>query len=157
MDASFGYVFTSIRGVQSGREYYVSMCPLRLIPRIFEFDGYDLPPELRAQRVLNKARIPEMARYVVTNPSSYVFSAITASLDAIVKFEPLANGMDASRVGLLHVPMSARFIINDGQHRSATIKAALSENPDLGDETIAVVFFQTSPFPFKIVSINGQD
>lgn len=37
--------------------------------------------------------------------------------------------------------MSARFVINDGQHRQAAIAAALHENPDLGDETIAVVFF----------------
>ena len=37
--------------------------------------------------------------------------------------------------------MTARFVINDGQHRRAAIEAALHENPDLGDETIAVVFF----------------
>ena len=37
--------------------------------------------------------------------------------------------------------MSARFVINDGQHRRAAIEVALHENPDLGDETIAVVFF----------------
>jgi DNA sulfur modification protein DndB len=37
--------------------------------------------------------------------------------------------------------MRARFIINDGQHRRAAIEAALRENPDLGDESIAVVFF----------------
>jgi DNA sulfur modification protein DndB len=37
--------------------------------------------------------------------------------------------------------MNARFVINDGQHRRAAIEAALHENPDLGDETISVVFF----------------
>jgi len=37
--------------------------------------------------------------------------------------------------------MIARFIINDGQHRRAAIEMALRENPDIGDETIAVVFF----------------
>jgi DNA sulfur modification protein DndB len=37
--------------------------------------------------------------------------------------------------------MKARFVINDGQHRRAAIEAALRENPDLGDETLAVVFF----------------
>jgi DNA sulfur modification protein DndB len=37
--------------------------------------------------------------------------------------------------------MKSRFVINDGQHRRAGIEAALQENPDLGDETIAVVFF----------------
>src|SRR5437870_9539 len=37
-DTSFGYVFPAIRGIQARREYYVSMCPLRLIPKLFLFD-----------------------------------------------------------------------------------------------------------------------
>ncbi len=45
------------------------------------------------------------------------------------------------RVGLLHVPMDAKFIINDGQHRRAAIEAAIRDRPELGDESIAVVFF----------------
>ena len=76
---SFGYVFPAIRGVQAGREYYVSMCPLRLIPRIFLFDEEEIVPELRAQRTLNKNRVPEIARYILDNKSDYVFSALTAS------------------------------------------------------------------------------
>ena len=133
IDACLEYVFPSIRGVHSGHEYYVSMCPLRLIPGIFKFDEEELRPELRAQRVLNRARIPEMTRYIVANPKSYVFSAITASIDTKVRFEPLADSGDANRIGLPHIPMAAQFVINDGQHRSAAIKAALEENPDLGD------------------------
>jgi hypothetical protein len=61
--AHFEYVFPAIRGVQAGREYYVSMCPLRLIPRILLFDDDELRPELRAQRTLNKTRVPEIARF----------------------------------------------------------------------------------------------
>jgi len=141
MDAPFEYVFPAIRGVQAGREYYISMCPLRLIPKIFLFDEAELVPELRAQRVLNKGRVPEIARYITGNRSTYIFSAITASVDAEVRFEALAGGAEGSRVGLLHIPMSARFIINDGQHRRAAIEMALRECPDVGNETIAVVFF----------------
>ena len=37
--------------------------------------------------------------------------------------------------------MSAKFVVNDGQHRRAAIGEALKERPELGDETIAVVFF----------------
>ncbi|MGH9941524.1 MAG: DNA sulfur modification protein DndB [Pyrinomonadaceae bacterium] len=37
--------------------------------------------------------------------------------------------------------MSAKFVINDGQHRRAAIEMALRENPDIADESIAVVFF----------------
>jgi len=36
--------------------------------------------------------------------------------------------------------MSARFLINDGQHRRAAIEAALKQRPELGDETLSVVF-----------------
>jgi DNA sulfur modification protein DndB len=137
----FEYVFPSIRGVQAGREYYISMCPLRLIPRIFLFDEEELRPELRAQRVLNKQRVPEMARYIVGNPKDYTFSALTASIDGKVNFEALGDAQSERSMGSLRVPMSAKFVINDGQHRRAAIAAALHENPDLGDETIAVVFF----------------
>ena len=73
-------------GVQAGREYYISMCPLRLIPKIFLFDEEELVPELRAQRVLNKARVPEIAHYITRNREGYIFSAITASIDAEVQF-----------------------------------------------------------------------
>lgn len=139
MDDPFHYVFPAIRGVQAGREYYVSMCPLRLIPRIFLFNEEELTAELRAQRTLNKARVPEIARYITDNPSGYVFSALTASVDADLAFEPTSSS-NAS-LGLLRIPMSGQFIINDGQHRRAAIEAALKENPKLGDESIAVVFF----------------
>ena len=137
----FEYVFPVIRGIQASREYYVSMCPMRLLPRIFLFDDEELVPELRAQRLINKSRLPEMTRYITSNPDTYVFSAITVSVDAEARFDSIAEEDDTSRVGMLHIPMSARFIVNDGQHRRAAMERALREKPDLGDETIAVVFF----------------
>jgi DNA sulfur modification protein DndB len=75
----------------------------------------------------------------VENRSDYTFSAITASIDADVTFEQVSDA--DSRLGRLHVPMDARFIINDGQHRHAAFKDALEADPSLGDETMAVVFF----------------
>lgn len=140
-EVTFEYVFPAIRGVQARREYYVSMCPIRLIPKMFLFDEEELLPELRAQRTLNKGRVPEIARYILHNRDSYIFSALTASVDGQVRFEPIGTGPDGGRVGLLRIPMAARFIINDGQHRRAAFEMALRENPDLGDETVAVVFF----------------
>lgn len=130
--------FPVIRGIQARREYYVAMWTLRMLRQISIFDEDDLPPEFRAQRVLNKARIPEMAGYILDNPDDYVFSALTVSIDSEVTFEPLA-GQD--KLGTLQVPMEARFIINDGQHRRAAIIEALEQRPELAHETIAVVFF----------------
>lgn len=133
--------FPVIKGIQAGREYYVAMWTLRTLKQISIFDEHELPPELRAQRVLNKARIPEIASYVLENPKDYIFSAITASIDSEVTFEPISGKPGENRIGMLKVPMDAKFIINDGQHRRAAILSALGEKPDLGSETIAVVFF----------------
>lgn len=130
--------FPVIRGLQAHREYYVAMWTLRMLRQISIFDEDELPPELRAQRVLNKARIPEISTYIQDNPDDYVFSALTVSIDSNVVFEPLP-GQD--KLGLLKVPMEARFIINDGQHRRAAIIEALEQRPELAHETIAVVFF----------------
>jgi DNA sulfur modification protein DndB len=139
MGDAYQYSFPAIRGVQAGREYYVSMCPLRLIPKLFAFDEEEVAAELRAQRTLNKARVPEIARYIVDHQDSYVFSALTASVDADFVFESAA--VDERNLGILRIPMEGQIIINDGQHRRAAIVQALLQQPELGNETIAVVFF----------------
>jgi len=138
MSSSFEYVFPSMRGKQANKDYYVSLCKLSLISKIFVFDEDPLPPHLRSQRKLNTARIPEITEYITNNPNSYVFSAITASIDGNVSFTSISDNYN---MGHLHIPMSSTFVINDGQHRKAAIEQALKEKPDLGDETIAVVFF----------------
>lgn len=74
MDTEPTLAFPVIRGVQARREYYVAMWTLRMMQRISIFNEEDLPPELRAQRTLNKARIPEIAGYILDNPDDYVFS-----------------------------------------------------------------------------------
>ena len=140
MTHGYTYTFPALRGTQAGREYYVAMCPLKLLPRIFLFDEAPVPAELRAQRTLNKARIPDIADYIVRNQDDYVFSAITAAIDGELQFEPVSE--DSPNTGQLIVAMSAKFVINDGQHRRAAIEVALEECPELGDETIAVVFYR---------------
>lgn len=135
------YSFPSIRGIQAGHEYYVCMFPIRLIPKLFSFDDEEVPPEMRAQRTLNRARIPDIVRYILDNPKSYVFSAITASIKAKIEFESIGSDVGVRDIGRLRIPLDARFVINDGQHRRAAFEVALKENPKLGDETIAVVFF----------------
>ena len=135
------YTFVALRGIQAGREYYSVMCQLRFIPKLFMFDEEGLPPSLRAQRQLNRSRVPTISRYVLEDPKNYVFSSITASIDGRVEFFPFRENGAASKVGHLIVPQSARFLINDGQHRKAGIEEALKKMPELGSEHISVVFF----------------
>jgi DNA sulfur modification protein DndB len=139
--SSFEYILPVIRGIQAGREYYVSMCPVRLLPKLFPWDDEELPPEMRARRKLNPTRIPAMKQYILDNSKNYTFSAITASIDANITFEPIGTEAQAWKMGRLRVPMDARFSINDGYHRRAALELALKENPELGYETIAVIFF----------------
>ncbi len=132
------FSFPAVKGIQANMEYYVAMAPLDCIPKLFTFTDENLPPEIRSQRTLNKARIPEMRDYILSNPTSYVFSALTASIDGDVTFEPTN---DSSYLGILSISMSAKMLINDGQHRRAAIEEALKKNPDLKYEHISLVLY----------------
>jgi len=137
----FTYSFPAIRGIQAGREYYVAMFPLELVPQLLCFEDASLPVEVRAQRKLNKSRVPQLRDYILDNPENYVFSSLTASVDGQVHFESYAGNGVEKALGTLTLPMDARLLINDGQHRMAAIHAALKKNPSLGKETISVVLF----------------
>lgn len=134
---NFSYHFPAVKGIQAGREYFISMVPLRLLPRLFPADSEFILPEYRAQRRINEARIPEIKQYILNNRDSYVFSALAASIDGEFKFTPF---MDTD-VGIFEVDMEAVFLINDGQHRKAAIEAAMQEDETLGKETISIVFY----------------
>ncbi|MCG5248405.1 DNA sulfur modification protein DndB [Methylorubrum extorquens] len=133
--------FTAIRGVQAGNAYYVIMVPLKVVPTLFKFDDESMPSTLRAQRTLNKSRVPEIASYITRNPTEYILSALCASVDGEIEFEPIAAEGHLRGVGRLRVSMSATILINDGQHRRAAIEEAVRERPLIGDETIPVVVF----------------
>lgn len=134
----FSYSFPAVKGIQAGKEYYIAMIPLSLLSKLFPDEDDVLPPEFRAQRRLNETRIPEIEKYILDNRKSYVFSALSASIDGHFSFESEKE----SPAGILKVDLSSRFMINDGQHRKAAITAALEEDPSLGDETISIVFFK---------------
>mgnify|MGYP003276389088 FL=1 len=140
MQNNFFYTFPAIKGKQAGREFFVIMCPLSILSKLFIFSDDELPPEHRAQRIINRTRIPEMAAYIVNNPKDYVFSSVTASIDGQFEFEPLNESYD-EKIGTLKVAMNSRFLINDGQHRRAAIEEALKHAPELDNETISVVLF----------------
>ena len=135
------YGFDAIRGIQAKREFYVAMCPLKIIPKLFIFNDYEIPPELRAQRIMKESRIPAIKNYILNNPEDYTFSSLTASVDGTMKFTPAASLGEDGKLGRLYINMDSRLLINDGQHRRKAIEEALKENPDLGHEMISVVFF----------------
>lgn len=133
--------FFGIRGTQAKTEYYVCMVPLSVLSKLFVFSDSELPASIRSQRILNKARIPEMKRYILQNRNSYVFSALTASVDGDIVFKPIDTTEQHRALGEIEISINNQIVINDGQHRKAAIDAALAECPELKYEDIAVVLF----------------
>ena len=140
--SDFFHTFNAVRGVQAGRPCYIAMCPMRIIPKIFVFDEDEVPAELRAQRKLNKSRIPEMANYLIENRKDYTLSSLTASIDGETEFVSIDDS--APNIGTLKISMDAQILLNDGQHRRAAIEEAVNNNTELGHDHISVVFFLDS-------------
>ena len=154
---NFTYTFPAVRGIQAEKEYYITMIPLKYLVKILPEPGEFLPPEYRAQRRINEQRIPGMKSYILDNRDSYIFSSLTASIDGNYSFEEVSN----TNIGLLHVNMEARILINDGQHRRAAIAQALLEDDSLADETISVVLYEDrglkqSQQMFSDLNMNAQ-
>lgn len=135
------YQFPCVRGIQSGKEYYTTMIPLKLLSKLFVLESDEMPAEMRAQRKLNVSRANKLKDYVLTS-KHYTFSSVTVTVDVphgqLNQFNFAETQGD---IGTLNVPMDSRFLIADGQHRIAGLKLALAENPDLRDETISCVVF----------------
>lgn len=136
----FEFRFPAVRGIQAGREFYVAMCPLGAVPKLFALDESSQEAAARGQRVLNKARIPRLARFLANNSEDYAVSAITACIDGDVGFDPLGDEQNWE-LGRLVVSLSTNLLITDGQHRWRAICEALKLEPDLEDEAVPVVLY----------------
>ena len=132
--------FSAMQGSIGGRTYYSCLMKLNVIPKMFTFrDWAEFTPEEREQRILNKKRVPVIAKYMLDNEDGYLFSSITASYKCDVRFNPTSDGKN---IGMLEMEFEdANFVINDGQHRCAAIAHAVKENPNLGEEYISVILF----------------
>jgi DNA sulfur modification protein DndB len=93
------YTFPAVRGSRRGREYYVTMLPLRMLERLFRPYAEVPGPAQRAQRRLSGARVPRIARYITGNPDAYILPALTAMVDADVRFSPAGDAGIGRRAG----------------------------------------------------------
>ena len=127
------------RGRMGKTVYYTATLPFGAVPKMFTFDPdemAELAPEHRSQRALKTKRIPAISAYIL-NHDDYLFSAITVSVDSDdIEFKEVSDGVD---IGVLVLPLEAKYVVNDGQHRVAGIKEALRKKPQLAKDTISVV------------------
>ena len=133
------YSFPAIRGIQSRREYFTVMIPIRLLTKLFVLETEEMPAEMRAQRQPNNTRIKKLAAYVLEK--EYVLSSVTVTVELTEAYDYFQFEQVQEDLGLLKIPMDSKMLIADGQHRIYALQRALKEDPDLGDETISCVIF----------------
>ncbi|MCG8353742.1 MAG: DNA sulfur modification protein DndB [Chloroflexales bacterium] len=131
------YTFPAIWGHQGKYDYYLIQCSLQLLSRLFLFNEAEIPVNIRQMRTIDEAIIVEWIDYLSSHKNDYTLFPLVAVVDKSVTFESCIKEMP--EIGRIQIPMSARLILCDGQHRQAAIKSLLTQNAALGNDTIAVM------------------
>ena len=101
------------------------------------FNEPDVPIELRRERSIDPASVADIVTYLISNQESYTIAPLIATVDDAVKFEPLNN--EIPEIGQIRIPINARMIIHDGQHRREAIQQLLTKGAPIGDDTIPIM------------------
>tara|TARA_A200000159_G_scaffold53217_1_gene49218 strand:+ start:780 stop:2468 length:1689 start_codon:yes stop_codon:yes gene_type:complete len=128
----------AIAGKMGENVYYTVMVPFSQLRKIFTYNETELPVELRIQRQLNKARASGIADYIRTRKNDFVLPALTASVSEYMQFEPVPG---FNNVGHVKIPIDAKLVLNDGQHREAGIFEAIERDKTLGNNMVSIEMF----------------
>lgn len=144
----FCFEFPATMGTQGKQPFYMASVNFRALLKIFSVEDEGDPANVRHQRTLNKSRIPGIAKYLLDNPDDFILPPLTASIGSLTyesKFKPQGDNVH-SLVGTLSIPMDAKLIINDGQHRLEAIRMAVKENHNIMQNHIGVMIFKDDYF-----------
>jgi DNA sulfur modification protein DndB len=145
------YVFPTVKGTQNATDFYLTtldygeISTLVVLPE--DFLGTQLlDDDQTMQRKLSWTRVKkEMKEYLLQNPDAF-YSALTLFM-VPRDLKPLREGEgyefrpidDRGNYGTLELRSMAVLFPGDGQHRAASIKEALREDPSLAEVQIPVV------------------
>jgi len=147
-------------GHLGGVDFFVITLTFGELSRYIEGTDPNLPPKLRENRRARPERYAEIAEYIVSNPDDYRFSAITCTYGKNGTKEPALwepadpnarEGSPGWMLGMLTLDQSDPLIIVDGQHRLGAIQKAIEIDPELRDDSVAVVLF-----PYIDIKANQQ-
>lgn len=133
--------FPAARGIQAGKEAYICWLKYSEAIQVFKLDYLELPVEQRSQRTPKPKHAQEIVDYVVNDFEDHVIPPLVASIDGEVEFETLSDAF--FRCGMLHMALSVKLILIDGQHRRLSLEKLLAiaqavSIPELRDEMIPV-------------------
>src|SRR5437867_2386619 len=131
-----GVSLPAIRGRQGGRAMYLVLPTLRVVNNTM---SPEMEPDVeKSQRVFDPAHARGVTQYLVDNPNEYVLGALQYAVDTAGEFEELIEGSD---LGVLRLPLDATLRSIDGMHRRRALPDALSQDPALGDDELAVLIY----------------
>ena len=132
--------FSAIKGIQGGRVFFSANIPISKLKNLFE---EDLPDENeRSQRDLDTRHSNAIARYILSNQSSYIIGALTFALDREPEFALSENSSgDFNQVGTLRLTNDIRISSLDGQHRREALLSAFYETESLKNETVSIMLY----------------
>lgn len=133
------YSFAALSGIQGRQSTYLIQVPLKVLSKLIKPEDMDVPVDQRSQRMLNKTRVAQIAKYITENPNSYILPPLVGYIKyGEVKFEKLEN---TSNLGLLKISIDSDIFLSDGQHRRAAVEEAIRERQFLGEETIGLLVY----------------
>lgn len=133
------YSFAALSGIQGRQATYLIQVPLKVLAKIIKSEDMDAPVDQRSQRVLNKTRVAQIAKYIIENPNSYILPPLVGYIKyGDVKFQRYES---SSNLGVLKISIDADVFLSDGQHRRAAVEEAIRERHFLGDETIGLLIY----------------
>ncbi len=131
------YTFPALLGRQGKYTYYLIQCELRLLPKLFLFDEAEVPANVRRTHSIDQSVVRKWQDYLAARKDDYTLAPLIAVTDETVTFQALLPEMP--EIGRIHIPMSTRLIIRDGQHRRVAITSLLAQDPSLGNDTISIM------------------
>lgn len=143
MSSFLNFVFSVIRGIQEGREFYITRCQVSTILKVFLFDEELIPAEMRTQSNAEPAYLSDDAQYVLGSPIHQALAPIVAIIDGDLTYQPLDETPGNQDIGQITVSVDFPLIVGEGQRRLDAIKLALQERPELAESYIPVIFYQT--------------
>ena len=102
METANVHSFEAVKGIQAKKEFYVAMCTLKSVAKLFSFHDPNIPAEARAQRTLRKSRIPRIRDYILEYNDEYIFSSLTVSVIGKIHFHQ-SPGNKSGILQILHI------------------------------------------------------
>lgn len=158
-----GLTLPAILGRQSDRYFFVTTLTFGTIAKYLTPSDPNLPPEERAQRLLEEARSKKIAAYIETNRRNYVIPSLFLVIEGGRQWRFNTFGPDA-KMGYLSIEADKDFplIVLDGQHRQDGCvryigRKSLDQDEEVAVEVHVIPDLETQQRYFADINSNAKN